>query len=81
MNMNESVTGLLHRPSNNLMKVSEVPRILLWDIRNFVESNDEMMVPDMGREFCNKWAGYKKDYGESRIQEIIETGTWRQAGR
>jgi hypothetical protein len=55
--------------------------ILKWDIRNFISINEGLDSYETAKLFYNKWQGYKKDYGEERIQEIIEAGTWRQASR
>jgi inosine/xanthosine triphosphate pyrophosphatase family protein len=55
--------------------------ILNWDIRNFKGVNPELSPEETAKKFCEKWAGYKKEYGEGKIEELILEGSWRNAER
>jgi hypothetical protein len=82
MDLTIPVSNLFNQKSNNLMKIPDkIPQILLWDIRMFIESHDELLVDQMGEVFCKEFLGYKNTYGESKIQQLIENGSWRQARR
>jgi hypothetical protein len=55
--------------------------MLKWDIRNFININSYLSPEETAKKFCEKWAGYKKDYGEEKIEDLVLEGSWRYAER
>lgn len=56
-------------------------KLLMYDIRNFIKVHPGLTPTQTVDEFCHKWVGYNKDYGEAKIEEIVLSGSWANVER
>lgn len=51
-------------------------KLLMYDLKNFLKSvqNREREGRVLAEEFCNKWQGYKKEFGVKEVERIITNG-------
>ena len=54
---------------------------LRYDIRKFIESSPVMTSSETAKAICCKWQGYRQDYGEKEIEEIVNSRIWVRAER
>jgi len=52
--------------------VKKDAKLLMYDIGNFMKVHPGLPIDRLVKEFCNKWAGYNKDYSESFIEGIFK---------
>ena len=54
---------------------------LRYDIRKFIESSPVMTPSETAKAICSHWQGYRQDYGEKEIEEIVQSRIWVRAER
>ena len=57
------------------------PKHLAYDIKMFIRVNPDLTPKETAQKLCREWAGYRKEYGEERIEEFVIGGSWRTAER